>query len=377
MHAQRGCIRSSVSCIAMPNLDEYLNANRASLRRRPVRAAADSQRQGRQPAQGRRAAGGRLGRRTVSRAGVGDRSDRDRGPSDRLRRVAAVAGAPTVLVYGHYDVQPPDPLDEWITPPFEPTRRDGNLYARGATDDKGQMLTHVKSAEAWLKTRRQAAGEPQVPDRRRGRSRQREPGRRSSTSNRERLACDVVVISDTSRSSRPASRRSPTACGASPTSSCGSPGPSRTCTRGTFGGAVTNPANALAKMLAALRRRPTAACRCPASTTTSLPLTRSRARAVRQLCRSTKPSSCSRSASRRLTGEEGFTTLERRWARPTCDINGLSSGYQGEGAKTVLPAKAGAKFSFRLVPNQDPQEDRRGAGRRCCKSSARRAFAWS
>ena len=88
----------------------------------------------------------------------------------------AVPGAPTVLVYGHYDVQPPDPLDEWISPPFEPTVRDGNLYARGATDDKGQMLTHVKSAEAWIKTVGKLAGAVEVPDRRRRRSRQRESG---------------------------------------------------------------------------------------------------------------------------------------------------------------------------------------------------------
>ena len=91
-----------------------------------------------------------------------------------------VPGKPTVLVYGHYDVQPPDPLDEWISPPFEPTRRDGNIYARGATDDKGQMLTHVKSAEAWLKTARQAAGAVEVSDRRGRGSRQREFVRRSS-----------------------------------------------------------------------------------------------------------------------------------------------------------------------------------------------------
>ncbi len=110
-----------------------------------------------------------------------------------------VAGAPTVLVYGHYDVQPPDPLDEWISPPFEPTRRDGNLYARGATDDKGQMLTHVKSAEAWLKTERQAAGAVEVFDRRGRGSRQRQFERVHCRSNHDKLRCDVAVISDCSQ----------------------------------------------------------------------------------------------------------------------------------------------------------------------------------
>ncbi len=110
-----------------------------------------------------------------------------------------IAGAPTVLVYGHYDVQPPDPLNEWITPPFEPTRRDGNLYARGATDDKGQMLTHVKSAEAWMKTAGKLPvnlkflieGEEEVGSQNLVSS--------SSRRTSERLACDVVVISDTSQ----------------------------------------------------------------------------------------------------------------------------------------------------------------------------------
>ncbi len=126
-----------------------------------------------------------------------------------------------MLVYGHYDVQPPDPLDEWITPPFEPTRRDGNLYARGATDDKGQMLTHVKSAEAWLETRAASCrcnlkflieGEEEV-------------GSANLDAfieaNRERLACDVRRDQRHVASSPPASRRSRTACAASPTSSCG------------------------------------------------------------------------------------------------------------------------------------------------------------
>ena len=171
--------------------------NTSPVRGRAVRAAADSQRQRRQRAARRRAAGRRVGGRAVPPAGVRGRGDRDGRPSDGLCRVARRWPAPpTVLVYGHYDVQPPDPLDEWISPPFEPTVRDGNLYARGATDDKGQMLTHVKSAEAWIATAGQAAGATEVPDRGRRGGRQRATSSRSSPSNAERLACDCVVISD-------------------------------------------------------------------------------------------------------------------------------------------------------------------------------------
>ena len=261
-----------------------------------------------------------------------------------------VDGAPTVLVYGHYDVQPPDPLDEWITPPFEPTQRDGNLYARGATDDKGQMLTHVLSTLAWLKTRGKLPvnlkflieGEEEVGS---------ANLEKFITDHKQQLACDVVVISDT--------------CQFGP----GMPaityglrgisyhevrlyGPKQDLHSGTFGGAVVNPANTLAKMLAALKDdqgriqlpgfyddipEPTPAEHEQLS---KLPFDERRFR--------------EQIGVEALGGEVGYSVLQQRWSRPTCDVNGIWGGYQGEGEKTVLPARAGAKFSFRLVPKQDP-----------------------
>jgi hypothetical protein len=140
-----------------------------------------------------------------------------------------VPGAPVALVYGHFDVQPPDPLDEWISPPFEPTRRDGNLYARGATDDKGQMLTHLKSVQAWIET--QGKLPLQVKFVIEG---EEEVGSAASTSSSTSITTGSPATrwsSATPRCSDPTSPPSPTDCGASPTSSCASAGRSRTCTR--------------------------------------------------------------------------------------------------------------------------------------------------
>ena len=261
-----------------------------------------------------------------------------------------VPGKPIALVYGHYDVQPPDPLDEWISPPFEPTVRNGNIYARGATDDKGQMLTHVKSVEAWIKSGSKLPlqvkflieGEEEVG------SANLEP---FVAENRDRLACDCVVISDCGQFG-PASRRSPTACAASPTTSCASPARSKICTP--------------APSAAASRIRPAHWSHCSRPSKTSdgriqvpgfyddvVPLTDAERQEFRDLPFDEADFKKQLGVDG-VSGEAGFSTLERRWARPTCDINGLTSGYQGEGAKTVLPARASAKFSFRLVPNQDP-----------------------
>jgi succinyl-diaminopimelate desuccinylase len=264
----------------------------------------------------------------------------------------AVAGAPVALVYGHYDVQPPDPLGEWISPPFEPTVRGGNVFARGATDDKGQMLTHIKSVEAWMKAvgklplqvKFLIEGEEEVG------SESLEP---YVVANRQRLACDCVVISDS--------------CQFAP----GLPaityglrgiayfelklrGPKQDLHSGTFGGGVTNPAGALVTMLAALKDA-RGRILVPGFYDDVVPLAEREREELRSLP-FTDAQFMEQLGVKGLWGEEGFTTLERRWARPTCDINGLTSGYQGEGAKTVLPAQASAKFSFRLVPNQDPHK---------------------
>ena len=261
-----------------------------------------------------------------------------------------VAGAPIALVYGHYDVQPPEPLEEWISPPFEPIVRDGNIYARGATDDKGQMLTHVKSVEAWMK----AAGELpiQVKFLIEG---EEEVGSEQLTpyvrAHREKLACNCVVISD--------------CCQFAP----GIPaityglrgiayyelrlrGPRQDLHSGTFGGAVTNPAGALVELLAALKDKD-GRIKLPGFYDDVVPLTEREREEFRALPL-TDAEFMKQIGAAGLSGEAGYTSLERRWARPTLDINGLTSGYQGEGAKTVLPARASAKFSFRLVPKQNP-----------------------
>lgn len=262
-----------------------------------------------------------------------------------------VPGAPTVLVYGHYDVQPPDPLNEWKSPPFEPTLRDGNLYARGATDDKGQMFTHLKSAEAWIETAGKLPvqlkflieGEEEVG------SANLEA---FLNQHKDRLKCDVVVISDTSQFA-PGQPAITYGLRGIAYYELRLTGPAQDLHSGTFGGAVANPANVLARILAGLVNE-RGQIQVPGFYDDVEPLT-TREREEFARLPFDEAEFKRKLAVDGLQGEEGYTTLERRWARPTCDINGLWSGYQGEGAKTVLPARAGAKFSFRLVPRQDPK----------------------
>jgi len=263
-----------------------------------------------------------------------------------------VEGAPTALVYGHYDVQPPDPLEQWVSPPFEPTRRDGNLYARGATDDKGQMLTHVKSVEAWMQTEGRLPlnlkfiieGEEEVGS---------EALEKYIVEHADRLACDCVVISDGGQFApgRPAITYGLRGIAYYELHVSG---PDRDLHSGSFGGSVTNPANALAGLLAALvddRGR----IQVPGFYDDVVPLT-DRERKEFASLEFDEQAYFEQIGVTGATGEADYTTLERRWARPTCDVSGLWSGYQGDGAKTVLPATAGAKFSFRLVPDQDPEK---------------------
>ena len=268
-----------------------------------------------------------------------------------VARSAPVEDSPTVLVYGHYDVQPPDPLDEWTSPPFEPTIRDGNVYARGATDDKGQMLTHIKSAQAWIETCGALPvnliylieGEEEVGSENLDKYIAAQP---------EKLACDCVVISDTSQHGP-----------GQPAITYGLRGiayyelrlfgPSQDLHSGTFGGAVTNPANALSGMLAKLIDAD-GKIQIPEFYDSVIPLTTREREGFQAL--SSEQRFQDLIGVNDTTGESGFSTLERRCARPSFDINGIWSGYQGEGAKTVLPAKAVAKFSFRLVPDQNPEQ---------------------
>ena len=261
-------------------------------------------------------------------------------------------GMPTILVYGHYDVQPVEPLDHWVSPPFEPARRDGNLYARGATDDKGQVLTHVYGAQAWLELegalpvnlKYVIEGEEEV-----GSSGLQE----YLAQHADRLACDCVVISDGSQFApgQPAITYGlrGIACFELRVS-----GPNRDLHSGSFGGSITNPVNALARMLAALvddRGR----IRVPGFYDDVVPLSPKEREQLASLPFDEKRYFAQIGVDGAI-GEEGYTALERRWARPTCDTNGIWGGYQGTGAKTIVPAEAGAKFSFRLVSNQDPDK---------------------
>jgi len=264
----------------------------------------------------------------------------------------AVPGAPTVLVYGHYDVQPADPLELWTSPPFEPTRRDGNLFARGASDDKGQVLTHIHSAQAWLEVHGRLPvqlkflleGEEEVG------SQGVEAYLAASAS---RLACDCVVISDGGKFNRDI-----------PAITYGLrgiayyeirvTGPNRDLHSGSFGGSVTNPATTVARILAALVDR-RGKIQIPGFYDDVLPLTE-RERQQFAALPFDEGEYFAEIGVAGAMGEEGYTTLERRWARPTYDVCGIWGGYQGEGSKTILPAKAGAKFSFRLVPNQSPEK---------------------
>ena len=263
-----------------------------------------------------------------------------------------VEGAPTALVYGHYDVQPPDPLDEWTTPPFEPTERDGNLYARGATDDKGQMLTHVKSAQAWIETvgslpinlKYVIEGEEEVGS---------ENLEIYLRENPKKLACDCVVISDMSQFA-PGSPAITYGLRGIAYFELRLTGPRQDLHSGSFGGAVTNPAGVLANMLAAITDED-CKIQVPGFYDDVVRLTTREREGFQSLSFNEHTFFDSVGVEGGI-GESGFSPLERRWARPSFDVNGISSGYQGEGAKTVLPARAMAKFSFRLVPDQDPDK---------------------
>ena len=261
-----------------------------------------------------------------------------------------VEGAPTVLVYGHYDVQPVDPLELWTTPPFEPAVRDGNLFARGATDDKGQVLTHLFSAEAWLNVEGRLPvnlkylieGDEEVGSR---------GLHEYLAANPSRLACDCVVISDGSQfgPGQPAITYGLRGI------ACFElilHGPNRDLHSGSFGGSITNPVNALAKMLAALVDDH-GRVQIPGFYDDVLPLSIEERRRLAQLPFDERRY-FEQAGVTGATGEEGYTALERRWARPTFDLCGIYGGYSGKGAKTILPASAGAKLSFRLVPKQDP-----------------------
>ena len=259
---------------------------------------------------------------------------------------------PTVLIYGHYDVQPSDPDELWKTPPFEPTVIDGRVYARGASDDKGQSFTHVKAIEAYMKTGtdlpvnvkfilegEEEIGSPNLIP--------------FINANKELLECDMVLISDTAMFGED-----------QPSITYGLrglaymevhvTGPNRDLHSGVFGGAVENPANALAEIIAKLKDED-GVIQIPGFYDDVEPMTDEMRDAYKKLPFDEEGYKKDLNL-KAVHGEKGYSTVERASARPSLDVNGLWSGYQGEGAKTVLPAKAGAKISMRLVPGQDPKK---------------------
>lgn len=262
-----------------------------------------------------------------------------------------VEGAPTVLVYGHYDVQPVDPLDQWVSPPFEPEVRDGRIYARGATDDKGQMLTHVFSAQAWLQTEGRLPvnlkylieGEEEVGS---------EALSEFVAENTEKLACDCIVVSDCCQFAPGQPAITYGLRGIACFEICVQ-GPDRDLHSGSFGGSITNPAVALSKILSGLIDD-SGKIQVPGFYDDVVSLTELERKQMADLPFIEKEYLDQVGVSD-TWGETGFTALERRWARPTFDINGLTSGYQGTGAKTIIPSCASAKISFRLVPKQSPE----------------------
>lgn len=259
--------------------------------------------------------------------------------------------APTVLIYGHYDVQPAEPLELWTSPPFEPTERDGRIYARGAVDDKGQLFLHVKALEAHLRVRGKlpvnvivlAEGEEEVGS---------ENLESFVQQHAERLACDAVVISDSTMFA-PGIPSILSSLRGLAYVQIDVRGPSGDLHSGMYGGAVVNPAMALARILATFHDADGRVA-IPGFHDEVRPFPDAVLAGMREL-----PFSDAQLRDEvgvaALGGETGYTTLERLWTRPTCEVNGLLSGYTGEGAKTVLPGTAMAKVSCRLVPDQDPK----------------------
>ena len=265
------------------------------------------------------------------------------------------AGRPHYVVYGHYDVQPAEPFELWKSPPFEPRLEGRSVFARGACDNKGQNLAHIKAVEAYLKTNTELPcdltfvieGEEEVGS-----------GNLQAflQANRRELACRAVVISDTGMPDlkHPAltyALRGILACEVTLR------GPSRDLHSGIFGGSVDNPAMALCQMLAQLRDK---------KGRVNIPgfyddVARLSAYERAEAARIPQTAAQYRKflGVPRLFGESGYTFVERRSARPTVEINGLTSGYQGEGSKTIVPSSATAKLTFRLVPNQDPERVRK------------------
>jgi acetylornithine deacetylase/succinyl-diaminopimelate desuccinylase-like protein len=262
-------------------------------------------------------------------------------------------GKPTVLCYGHYDVQPPDPLDLWITPPFEPTIRDGNLYARGSADDKGQMYMHVKAVETLravngtlpVNVKFLIEGEEEVGG---------ESIAKYVADNPQKLKADVALVSDTALYAEGV----PTLCiglrGLIYTEVTAT-GPMRDLHSGLYGGAAPNAVFGLIELLAKAKSAG-GLIRIPGIYDDVEPPAPAERESWEKLPFREKEFLKKEVGSTRLTGESGYSVLERIWARPTLEVHGIAGGFTAPGAKTVIPAKATAKVSIRLVPRQDPDK---------------------
>jgi acetylornithine deacetylase/succinyl-diaminopimelate desuccinylase-like protein len=259
--------------------------------------------------------------------------------------------APTLLVYGHYDVQPEEPVELWDTPPFEPTHRNGKLFARGSADDKGQLYIHVKALQAWLQTTgtcpanvvfliegEEEVGSPNIEG--------------VVLEHKDKLACDAVMISDTIMfaAGLPSITYSLRGLAYMQLDLTGAKGDLHS---GSFGGAVVNPAEALARMIASCRDTETGEITIPGFYNDVVPLTEAEREQWKALPFDEEQYRADLGVDA-LLEETGYGVLERTWARPTFEVNGFVSGFTGKGSKTVLPAKAMAKISMRLVAKQDP-----------------------
>jgi len=261
-------------------------------------------------------------------------------------------GKPTVLIYGHYDVQPVDPLHLWDSPPFEAEIRDDKIYARGASDDKGQTFMHLKALETILKTEgtlplnfkfciegEEEIGSPNLPT--------------FVKENKDLLAADVIVISDTTMNER----GKPTICyGVRGLAGLqiDVKGPNSDLHSGLYGGGVHNPINALVQVLDSFHSED-GKVTVEGFYDDVLPLTDEERKAYEALNFDEEKERQALGVPA-LYGEKGYSYLERTWVRPTLDINGIYGGFQGDGIKTVIPSEAHAKITCRLVPNQDPEK---------------------
>ena len=259
-------------------------------------------------------------------------------------------GKPTALLYGHYDVQPPEPLELWTTQPFEPVVRDGKLYARGAVDDKGQVYMHLKAIEAHMKVNRGLPinlkvvieGEEEVGS---------DNLAKFLRDRRKELDADVILVSDTAMLGPDQPALTYALRGICYTQ-IEVTGPSKDLHSGHFGGAVMDPANALCTIVAALKDAD-GHITVPGFYDRVRTLSAADQRALHDVPFDEK-GFIAESGAPAAWGEKGWSTLERISVRPTLDVNGMWSGYTGEGSKTILPSFAAAKVSMRLVPDQDP-----------------------